>query len=903
MALEVGSRLGHYDVTALIGEGGMGQVYRATDTQLGRDVALKILPDAFAADPDRLARFQREAQVLASLNHPNIAQIHGIETSDYTQALVLELVEGPTLADRIAKGPIPLDEALPIAKQIAEALEAAHEAGVIHRDLKPANIKVREDGTVKVLDFGLAKALTPEPEGDPNQSPTRTVMQSKPGVILGTAAYMSPEQARGKPVDQRVDVWAFGCVLFEMLTGQQAIDATGAFEMPTEVPAKDGDPARVPADVPPRVRWLLSRCLVRTQKDRLRDFGEARIALRDASEAPSLTPPVDAPARPRPQPAASPRRTVVLLGSVVITAIVTSVVVSNLIRALPLPVPDPVRFVIDPPAEFPLSFSGIQRDLAISRDGTQIVYKVPVPGGGAPQFLLRPTNRLDGAPLRGTVDAVAPFFSPGGEWVGFVDISSATTLQKVSVLGGPPVTLTESPSPIMGTSWEPDDQIIFGTTSAGLFRVSGDGGVPEVLTTLRHDETSHRWPFVIPGHEAVAFVITNGEPLTTGQLAVVDSVTGEVTEVGLAGVNPHYVSTGHLVYAGQDGSLRAAPFDAASLEVTGNPVPLVDGVMVKSSGAADFGISDDGRLVYALGAVGSGFHRALVWVDEKGREEPIAAPLRNYIYPRIGPDGRRVALDIRDAESDIWVWDFAGETLTRLTFDASNDTYGHWTPDGLRVVFSSAREGPANVYWKAADATGPATRLTESDGGLAVNAVTPDGTQVVVAADGVGGQNDLFVVTLDSDRGSEALLVTEFDERNAALSPDGKWIAFESNASGRYEVYVRPFPDVESGQWPISAAGGRYPVWARHGRALFFLQGTQLMTASVQTGARFAHGTPEVVFEAPYFFGAAGRNYDVAPDGRFLMIKDGQSEEHDPSPRIAVVLHWFEELTERAPVN
>ena len=460
-------------------------------------------------------------------------------------------------------------------------------------------------------------------------------------------------------------------------------------------------------------------------------------------------------------------------------------------------------------------------------------------------------------------------------------------------------------------SWGTDDQIIFGTFGAGLFRVSGDGGEAEALTALDEEqgELTHYWPFIIPGGEAVVFAIAEGGLLASGQLAVLDLGTGEITRLGLAGTSPHYVSTGHLVYAAVDDVVRAVPFDAATLEVVGDPVPLVEGVVTKSSGAADFSISENGRLVYASGRTDAGL-RDLVWVDRDGREEPIAAPSRNYVIARVSPDGTRVALDTRDQENDIWVWDFAREVLTRLTVMPRLDQHGHWTPDGRRVVFSSTREGPSNIYSKAADGTGPVERLTEGDTSLIVNGVTPDGALVIaevsIAGDGIdqpGGRKDLIVVSLDGSHATETLLSTEFDEQNAALSPDGVWLAYQSNASGRAEVYVRPFPDSEGGRWQISAAGGRYPVWSRDGHELFYQADTQLMTVPVRTEAGFGGGVPEPLFEANYFFGAPSRNYDVAPDGRFLMIKTvGQGDNDAPPSEIHVVLNWHEELKERVPI-
>ena len=578
MALEIGSQLGHYDVTALIGEGGMGQVYQATDTKLNRQVALKILPELFASDPDRLARFQREAQVLASLNHPNIGGIHGLEESDGVKALVLELVEGPTLADLIGQAPMPIEVALPIAKQIAEALEAAHEAGVIHRDLKPANIKVKDDGTVKVLDFGLAKALDTEHDGDPSQSPTLTAAATRMGVIMGTAAYMAPEQAKGKVADRRSDVWAFGCVLYEMLTGRRMFEGDDLSEVMADVIKSEPDWDLLPAGFSPVLSTYLRRCLEKDPRERIRDIGDVRLAMSGAFDAttppsvglletPTTVPPLQVWQQPIPAAAAA-----------LAIAAITGLAVWAATRPEVLE-PDVMRFAIAPPATAPLHLPGNGRELAISHDGTQIVYQGGSPGGVL-QLNLRTIDQLDGAPIRGTDGGALPFVSPDGEWIGFTS-TNGRTLFKVSIFGGPPVTVTEFSNRILGASWGADDRIIFGTRG-GLFRVSGGGGEPEVLTTLdaERGETGHLWPFVIPGREAVVFVIASGQPSQTGELAVLDLDTAEIKSLGLAGVSPHYVSTGHLVYAAEDGSVRALPFDAATLEVTGNPVPLVENVVV-----------------------------------------------------------------------------------------------------------------------------------------------------------------------------------------------------------------------------------------------------------------------------------------------------------------------------------
>ena len=904
MALAPGSRLGSYEVTAEIGAGGMGIVYRARDTKLGRDVALKVLPDLFADDPERLARFQREARVLASLNHPNIASIYGLEESGDTRALVLELVEGPTLAERIAQGAIPVEEALPIAKQIAEALEAAHEAGVIHRDLKPANVKVKADGVVKVLDFGLAKALEGDAGSDPSESPTLTAAATRMGVIMGTAAYMSPEQARGKVVDKRADIFAFGAVLFEMLTGKRAFEGRDVSETLGGVLRLDPDWDALPTNTPPRLSTLLRRCLEKELRQRVQAVGDVRLAMEGAFETP-VPQRTEAAVAPllkvwqRPIPAA-------LLALVI--AAIASLTVWTVTRPQGVQA-DLMRFVIVPPSTAPLSSRGTRQDLAISPDGSQVVYMSPDPSATGPQFNLRPIDQLVGAPLRGGEGGVGPFVSPGGEWVGFIGFSNPGILRKVSIFGGPPVTLTESPDSIYGASWGADDQIIFGTFGAGLFRVPGGGGEPEALTTLdtEQGEVNHLWPFIIPGREAVVFVIGTGAPLTTGQLAVLDLDTREVTRLGLAGVSPHYVSTGHLVYAAEDGSVRAVPFDATSLEVTGNPVPLVEGIMVKPSGAADFSISDNGRLVYALGEVG-GAVRTMVWVDGEGLETALPLPARPYRDPRLSPDGRRVAVRVADeSRNDLWVFDVQSAAGLRLTNEASVGA-PIWTPDGERIIFTWNKEPPNALFWIPADGSGEAERLTTPDavGGDFPTSVSPDGQAVVFVRLLDVGHRELWQVPLDGERTPQPVVQGEFSRGNAALSPDGQWLAYRSNQSGAVEVYLQPYPGPGS-TTPVSIGGGDSPVWSHDGRELFYRVGNRMMVVEVETEPTLRVNPPEELWEEPYYnlpLGVGVRQYHVAPDGRFLMMRQGAVTDDDTAlPELVVVLNWFEELKARVPVN
>ena len=903
MPLSPGTRLGHYDVTSLLGEGGMGQVWQATDTQLGRQVALKILPDAFADDPDRLARFKREAQILASLNHPNIAAIHGIEESEGTRALVLELVDGPTLADRISKGPIPLDEALPIAKQVAEALEAAHEAGVIHRDLKPANIKVREDGTVKVLDFGLAKALDITPSGDPSESPTLTAAATQMGVILGTAAYMSPEQARGKVVDKRADIWAFGAVLHEMLTGKRAFEGRDVSETLAGVIKSEPSWNRLPADLPAKLDNLLRRCLEKEPRERVRDIGDVRLAMKGAFETTVATPSATVVA----QPSQFWQRPLAALSILVMAVLVTGLAAWIFMRPTP-PAPQPLaQFVLQTPPGGVVRSVGAYSEVAISPDGTRVVY---ASGQGPAQnrrLYLRQLGGLDATPLRGTEGGNAPFFSPDGQSVGFLTIPG-NILKKVSVLGGPAVTIVEPDSP-RGMSWGPDETIVFGSPR-GLMRVPAVGGEPEPLTTVdpEQGETEHRHPDVLPNLTGVLFTAWSGSA-EDSRLAVVSLETGAVSYLLTGGSQPRYSPTGHIVY-GVGGTLRAVGFDADRLELTSNnPVPVVENVETRGS-AASFALARNGSLVYVTGAgSGVGAQRSLVWVDREGREEPLAMPLGPYQNPRVSPDGLRVAVDVLDPEnSDIWIHDLVRGTETRLTTDPANDFAPLWTPDGGRVVFTSDREGQPALFLKHADTPGDAEQLgTSSDrAGIAPTSWSDEGQTLLFWEVGATG-SDIGLISMEGDRATELLLDTEFFETTPAISPDGGWMAYDSNEAGQSEVYVQRFPTL-GGKQTISTDGGRQPLWSPDGRELFYRAPSGMMRVPVlETEPTFRAGTPEVLFETQYYFPGAARTYDLAPDGqRFLIVKEGAvTDDADTSAQTQIVLveNWFEELKRLVPIN
>jgi len=917
----IGSRVGPYEITGVLGAGGMGEVFRARDTKLRRDVAIKVLPESLAADPERRARFDREAQVLASLNHPNIGGIHGFEeapsdSGQPTQALILELVEGPTLADRIAQGPIPLDEAQPIARQIAEGLEAAHELGVIHRDLKPANIKLRQDGVVKILDFGLAKLI--EAGGAAQQARTSTASLSptittpamtQVGLILGTAAYMSPEQARGRVVDRRADVWAFGCVFYEMLTGAKAFGGADVTDTIAAIVRAEPEWSQLPVTTPQSIRRLLRRCLAKDVRARLADMADARIEIEEsASERADGVPGGQAAA------GVAPWRRPAMYITAATTAMVTAVAMWLALRPRETP-PAVVRLAVTHAGQAPHNMGPFDPALAISADGRRIAYVHPNERQSAATLELW-TRSLDaGEPvqIKGAALPIAPFFSPNGEWIGYFDVATRS-LAKISVNGGSAVRIAPFSGNVRGATWAADDTIIFATNdqTTGLLRVPAAGGTPEALTKvdINNGERDHTYPEIVPGGRYVVFTIL-GAKAGASQVAVLDLRTRAYKVVATGEVFARYAASGHLVFASA-GVLRAVPFDLDRLEVTGDPAPVLDHVLTKSTGAADFALAANGTLVYASSDASTTGDRTLVWVNRKGEEQQLPVPPRVYVYPRISPDGSTVALDIRDQERDIWTWDVRRQTLIRLTVDPANDRQPLWSRDGRRILFASDRDGSNGIFSQAADGSVNAERLTRAENPQFPYAFSLDGTRLLVRDEKPATGADIGIATLGAGATVGPLLVTPFVEQNPEISPDGRWVAYESNESGHNEVYVRPFPDVASGRWVISNGGGTRPLWSRDGRELFYLTGlVRMMRVAITPGRTFIAGTPEPLFTGRYFTGLQGRTYDISPDGqRFLMIKNLQvrdtasdAEAAERPPELMVVLNWQEELKRLVPTR
>jgi Tol biopolymer transport system component len=879
MRLSAGVKLGAYEILGPLGAGGMGEVYRGRDSKLGREVAIKILPEAFASDPERVARFNREARMLAALNHPGIAAIYGFEQAEGVPFLVMEYVPGETL-----KGPLEVEDAVAIAVQIADALEAAHGKGIIHRDLKPANVKLTPDRKVKVLDFGLAKINGDDDmEADPSQSPTVTIGATRGAVILGTAAYMSPEQARGQPVDRRSDIWAYGCVLYELLTGLQAFQGKTISDTLAAVLRAEPDWSAVPANVPERVRYLLNRCLSKDLKLRLHDIGEARVLIGEAAALDAAA----APQRPDhrftwlPWAAAG---LMTLAAAAALWALWQARQTAHPVIRAPLNLPPGDRLVLP----------GVQPAVALSPDGTRLVYS----GFRGPlrQLFLRRMDLLDGVPISGTEDGDGPFFSPDGEWVGYF---AGGKLKKTLVRGGAPVILAEAASP-RGASWGEDDNIAFAPSSAvggGLMRVSANGGIPQTLTTSDRQDV-HRWPQILPGGKGILLTISKMGSPDDGRIAVLRLDTRELRIVVEGGSDGRYIPTGHLVYA-RSGGLVAVPFDVERLQVTGRQVPIMEGVMTNSLGAAHFTFSSTGSLIYVPGGLMTS-PKAVLWVDRKGGVTEVTRTDAHAYWPRVSPDGRRIAIStVEGSNVDVWVNEPARNGVTRLTFAPGLDAFPVWTHDGRRLIFTSTRSGALNLYWRAADGSGAEERLTDSPNSQLPSDVSPDGKWLAFYEHSSATGADIWVLPLEGERRPKAFLQTSAWEGEARFSPDGRWLAYVSLDTGRAEVWVQAFPDGASkGKWLVSSGGGREPVWSPNGQELFYRNGDRVMAVEVTTGTSFVAGKPRVLFEGQYFGSPGFLNFDVAPDGqRFLMLKEPASER--ALAHFNLVVNWFEELKQR----
>jgi serine/threonine-protein kinase len=914
-ALLIGRRLGTFEVRSLLGRGGMGEVYRAHDTRLERDVAIKVLPQAFTADAGRVASLEREARVVAALNHPHIAAIHGLEESDGVRGLVLELVEGQTLAQKISEAArtsppgLRLREVLTIARQIADALEAAHEKGITHRDLKPGNVKITPEGVVKLLDFGIAKVVAGEgPARDLTHAQT-VANETRAGFIAGTAAYMSPEQARGKSVDKRTDIWAFGCVMYEMLSGRMAFQGATVSDTIAAVLERDPDWSTLPANTPRAVRRLVQRCLEKDPKQRLHDIGDARLEIEQIIQSP--TDDVDADVA-RHQLRTWRRRTQLAAAAGAVLAVSVAALVWSLFAQAP-PVPGDVRvsrFAVNFPKDT-ITAPTLNSAIAFSPDGAHLAL-TPWPG----PTVVRSLDGLDSRPLedgRPEVLRNAPKFSADGAFVSWIEwngiVGATRPLLKAPVAGGPPVKVAEYDHFHSG-DWAGDGWIYWTRTyPGGIVRVRDSGGPIEPVTELDLDggERSHRFASLLPGGDALIYTVAFAgiTSYDDARIDLWDLKTRQRKTLVTGGSAAVYSPSGHVVFA-RAGKLLAVPFDPDRREVTGPPMQVVDDVMMsQNTGAAHFAVSRRGDLAYVPGRVEGG-NRTLVWVDRSGKTEDLPLDPASYLYPRLAPDGRTMAVEIEGPNHDFYFYDFARTVLSKITTDGLSHN-PVWSPDGLRLAFRSWLAGGMTMWWMNADRSGAPERLDPNNTRQNPVSFSPDGKFIAFDQKDADTGDDAWVMPSAGGGEARAIARTKAAEGSAKFSPDGRWIAYSSTESGRAEIYVQPFPGLGP-KIQISNTGGTDPVWRRLGGELYYRQGNKMMAVSVDTrGPEFRATAPKALFEGSYYEGtgascemggAAAANYDVTPDGqRFLMVRDNAEGIYGTSA--IVVLNWAEELKAR----
>jgi serine/threonine-protein kinase len=899
----IGRTIGQYEIQHLLGAGGMGEVYRARDVRLDRIVAVKILTNAMAQDRERNRRFEREARLLASINHLNIATLFGFEQHEDVNFLVMELVEGPTLAERIARGPIPVAEALTFARQIAEALEAAHEKGVVHRDLKPANVKIAPDGKIKVLDFGLAKALTPAALGDFLSSPTVSVGGTHAGIVLGTAPYMSPEQAKGLDVDQRADVFAFGCVLFEMLTGRRAFPGDTVTDAIASVIAREPDLTTLPAGIHPRLHDILIRCLEKDQKRRWQAIGDLRVELEAIA------------ADPHGLKVQAARATRVPLWKFIVPAAITGVAAAAITAAAlssfrPAPPPAAVtRFSFALPKGQNFTRTG-RHVLAISPDGSSIVYQANN------QLYLKSMADMDAKPIAGTAqDVSTPFFSPDGRWIAYCAVPDGK-LRKIALAGGTAVTLSDIDNPY-GADWTAGGQIYVGQGPKGIVRVSANGGNAETVIAVKPGEFAAS-PQLLPDGDHLLLTIASGagdQRWDKGRIVIQSLATGARTVLAERGSDARYVPTGHIIYA-LGATVFALPFDIKALRASGGPVPVLEGVSraVVNTGAAFLGFSTNGSLAFVEGGLGSNSSPvSLVFVNRNGGTTPLGLPAQSYYQPRISPDGRQLAVEVNDGiTANIWVYDLSGSTAgRRLTFSGLNRS-PIWTRDGQRIVFASDREGDQRLFWQRADGSGPPEPLTNAEAGISVSpdAWSPDGS-LIFERQSSNAESSLWVLDVHGKDRKPRLLVEPPTKSSwaseAAFSPDGRWFVYNSGDNLSTQVLVQPFPP-SGAKYQVSTKNlASDPVWSPDGKQIIFLDRalsrSALVAVDVQAQPGFAAGSP-IPLPIEGFMQRGDRPYDITPDGKqFIVMLPPSETTAGETLHINVVLNWFQDLKQRAPVK
>ena len=907
-----GRRFGTFEIKALLGRGGMGEVYRAHDTKLRRDVAFKVLPRAFTTDAGRLANLEREAHVVASLSNPHIASIHGLEESDGIRGLVLELVEGDTLAQRLAQSStssrpgLRLPEVLNYAHQIADALEAAHERGVTHRDLKPANIKITPEGVVKLLDFGIAKVVSGDaPALDLTGAHTATAGGTGAGVIVGTAGYMSPEQARGKPVDKRTDIWAFGCVVYEMLSGKMAFEGDTVSDTIAAILDRDPDWSTLPRDTPRSARRLLERCLEKDPRQRLRDIGDARVEIERLIRTPEeeLDPGVAAR-----ETSTWRRRTKWAAAAAALFAVASTALVGYALTR-PTEVDDTrvSRFTFDFPKDT-FTIPTLNKIIALSRDGKQLAL-TPWPDG---PVVVRRLDTLDYQSIEATKSPLwrqAPMFSPDGSAVAYIDgngiVANTRPFLKAPLSGGPVVKLADYDNFHNG-DWAEDGWIYWTNTyPGGIVRVRESGGPVEPVTELdtKGGERSHRFAQLLPGGDALIYTVAFAgiSSYDDARIDLWDLKTRQRKNLITGGSGGVYSPSGHIVYA-RAGKLFAVPFDLNRREVAGAPMQVMDKVMMsQNTGAANFTVSRRGDLAYIPGGVEGG-NRTLVWVDRSGRTEALPLKPASYLYPRLAPDGRSMAVEIEGPNHDFYFYDFARTVLSKVTTDGMSHN-PVWSPDGRRIAYRSWISGGMTMWLMNSDRSGTPVRLDPKGTRQSPVSFSPDGRFLAFDQKDPQTDDDAWILPVE---GGEARPISrsKFGEGSAKFSPDGRWIAYSSTESGKPEIYVQPFPGLGP-KTQISNAGGTDPVWRRMGGEIYYRQDNKVMMVSVDTkGTELRASAPKMLFEGAYYEGSgascemggpAAANYDVTPDGqRFLMVKDNTGAVF--GNKAVVVVNWAEEL-------
>jgi serine/threonine protein kinase len=890
MALLTGSQLGPYQIVAPLGVGGMGEVYRAHDSRLRREVAIKVVPEATAHDAVRMARFAREAQFLAALNHPNIGSIYGFEESSTMLALVMELVEGPTLADRIAQGPIPVEDALPILKQIAEALEYAHDRGIVHRDLKPANIKIKPDGTVKVLDFGLAKALSDDinPTNISN-SPTLTAAATKAGLILGTAAYMAPEQARGKAVDRRADIWSFGAVAFEMLTGKMAFKGDTVSDTLAAVIRGEPEWTFLPASVPNEIQQLIRRCLNKEPRQRLQSIGEARIAIENVMEsrtAPMKGPSISAASISAATPEKENRALKILAGcGLAALLIAAGFLVANLLHSGSTRENLPIRFAILPPPG--TSLNSVLRTVAISQDGSRIALSASSSDG--PRLYLRDMNSASSIPIAGAEGAVNPVFSPDGRWLAFF---AAGKLKKISLDGGAPVVVADGITSPKGLSWGTDHNIYFAPSlSSAILRVSDSGGPPQAATKLQADkgELADFSPDVLPDGKTLLFTAFSGGNMDDGALVAQKIGSDERKVIVAKGADAHFFAPNHLLYV-RGGNLMIAEFNTGKLETTGSPAVVVQDVLMQpATGLAQYDVSSSGTLIYVNGGK-QAVENSLVLAEHDAKVQPLPVKPNLYESPRFSPDGKLLALTVRLPDPDIWVYDMERGALRRITFAPGEDELPVWSPDGKRIAFAS--NGRQQAFMVAVDGSGQEERLMKNESHFHLQSWSPDGKIIAYERLGSSGQYEIWMLPLDGDRKPYPYLVSQFHVSQPAFSKDGNWLAYTSNESGRSEVYVQRFPGPGE-KIQVSTDGGNHAVWSRDGKQLVYENAGTLWATEVLLSP-FRVGKSRVLYQGDIWNDAAGPNYALAPGGHRIVVVERIKDPEGGN--VKVVVNWNQEL-------